>query len=141
MCAFGSNPQQWITIIRVSLRIYVSHLSMYLSPCSCCLAYSCLNVPFALCPIDCAHHPAAPVLPTDVEALGVFPVPWHHDCHISGGLVCFCGDRGELLLHPQHLAHADRRKRRVSFATACQTRRESHSPQTKARLRLPALCK
>lgn len=93
-----------------------------------------------LCSSDCAHHPPAPLLPADLEALGLFPVPWHHHCHISGGLIRLRGDRGELLLHPQHLAHAHRRERRLPSAATCQTWRESHSPEAAARLRLPALC-
>lgn len=93
-----------------------------------------------LCSSDCAHHPPAPLLPTDLEALGLLPVPRHHHCHISGGLIRLRGDWGELLLHPQHLAHAHRRERRLPSSTTCQTRRESHSPEAAARLRLPALC-
>lgn len=124
----------------VSTGLCFPFINASFSLCLCCFAYSCLNVPSALCPSDCAHHPSAPLLPTNLEALGVFPVSWHHHRHIGSGPVRLRGDGRELLLHPQHLAHADRRKRRLPSASPCQTRRESHSPETTERLRIPALC-
>lgn len=69
---------------------------------------------------DCAHHPASTLLPAHLEALGVLPFPGHHDCHICRGTLRLCGDRGELLLHTQHLAHADCRECGLSPATSSQ---------------------
>lgn len=69
---------------------------------------------------DGAHHPSAALLPTHLEALGVLPLPRHHDRHVCRGPVRLRGDGGELLLHPQHLAHADRRERGLPPAASRQ---------------------
>lgn len=69
---------------------------------------------------DGAHHPSAALLPTHLEALGVLPLSRHYDRHVCRGPLRLRGDGGELLLHPQHLAHADRRECGLSSSTSCQ---------------------
>lgn len=79
--------------------------------------------------IDGAHYPSTALLPTHLEALGVLPLPGHYDCHFCCGPLRLCGDGGELLLHPQHLAHADRRERGLSSSTSRKARRQGDSAE------------
>lgn len=90
-------------------------------------------------PSDGAHHPSAALLPAHLEALGVFPLPRHHDRHLGRGALRFRGDGGELLLHPQHLAHADRGQRGLPPAAARQARRQGDPAEAPAGLRLSAV--
>lgn len=88
---------------------------------------------------DGAHGSPAALLPAHLEALGLLPLPRHHDRHVRRGAVRVRGDGGELLLHPQHLAHADRRQRGFPFAASLQTRRQGDPAETQAGLRLSAV--
>ena len=92
-----------------------------------------------VCLLDCAHRPTAPLLPSDLEALGVFPPPRNSDRHLRRGPVRLRGNPGELLLHPQHLAHADRRERGLPVAPSCQGQHQGDTVEASEELRLSAL--
>jgi len=78
---------------------------------------------------DSAYHPSQTLLPANLEALGVLSLPGHYDRYICRGTVCLRGDRGELLLHPQYLAHADRRECGFPPAASRQTRRQGDAAE------------
>lgn len=92
-----------------------------------------------MCPSDGAHHPSAALLSAHLEALGVLPLPRHHDCDVGGGPIRLRGDGGELLLHPQHLAHADCGERGLPPAASRQARRQGDPDEAPAGLRLSAV--
>lgn len=91
-------------------------------------------------PSDGADHSTPALLPAHLEALGLLPVPRHHDRHICCGSLRLRGDGGELLLHPQHLAHANRRECGLPFAASRQARRQGDPTEAQAGLRLSAVC-
>ncbi|XP_074424497.1 transmembrane protein 8B-like isoform X3 [Larus michahellis] len=88
---------------------------------------------------DSSHHPAPPLLPADLEALGFLPVPGSADCSSRCAALCLCGDKGELLLHPQHLAPAHRQQRWLPAAAPCQTQWAPGTPAPAQGLQVPAL--
>nr|XP_048690646.1 transmembrane protein 8B isoform X1 [Caretta caretta] len=89
--------------------------------------------------LDGAQHPPASLLPPHVAALGLLPGPGRADRGGRRAALRLRGDGGELLLHPQHLAHADRRQRGLPAAPAPQGRRAPGPPAPPQGLRLPAL--
>lgn len=105
----------------------------------------CLSLPWVslpACPFptaDGSHHPSPPLLPTNLEALGILPVPGSTDR--SGGCAALRlrGDRGELLLHPQHLAPAHRRQRRLPAAAPCQAQQAPGATAPAQGMWVPAL--
>ncbi|XP_064903237.1 transmembrane protein 8B isoform X3 [Columba livia] len=89
--------------------------------------------------LDSSHYPSPPLLPTNLEALGFLPVPRSADCGGCRAALRLCGDRGELLLHPQHLAPAHRRQRWLLAAAPCQVQRAPRAAAPAQRLWVPAL--
>lgn len=99
----------------------------------------CLLQPPLFPTTDSSHYPSPPLLPTNLEALGFLPVPRSADCGGCRAALRLCGDRGELLLHPQHLAPAHRWQRWLLAAAPCQVQRAPRAAAPAQRLWVPAL--
>lgn len=92
-------------------------------------------------PADGSQHPPAALLPAHLAALDLLPPARGPDRRLGRAALRFCGDGGELLLYPQHLAHADRRQRGLLAATPGQGGGiwAGGTPASPEGLRLPAL--